>query len=157
MKILHKIMQSFRRKQPSCPGLPPPVPRRATAPDTGKKASDPTTPSREPLRLTIGLDFGTSTAKCIVHTIMGREQAENRFLCPISGKDLFSTQAWQFEDRVHLSNRPDGPAQPLDSPKIAMRNLLLDKPGARFDPRDPSPDPKALCWALLSHCTQEIR
>jgi hypothetical protein len=121
-----------------------------------RRPHKPISPKTE-VKLTVGLDFGTSTIKCIVLAQIGDRRREDRFVVPIDGLCLFPAVCWEHDGRIFTRKRPPSVYREFRSPKACLRCEILgeDYPDPTY--RDSGYSPSAISWVLLSHCVRDLR
>lgn len=109
------------------------------------------------LRVTVGLDFGTSTVKCIVSSRAGERGLAERRVLPIAGEPLFPSTLWLEDGRLFLAEPPSDRAGMVRSLKTYLRRgILTDAP--KENPFKGTPiDAEMACWALLSYCVNQVK
>lgn len=132
----------IQRPQPIKRSAAPPV--RAAAPKTE-------------IKLTIGLDFGTSTVKCIVFAQIGDRRLPERFVLPIDGLALFPAICWERDGELFIGKRPPEADREFRSPKACLRCEILDEEYPDTTYKESGCPPSAISWAILSYCVDRIR
>ncbi len=128
---------------------------------TREVAATPARPSADqgktPVDLTVGLDFGTSTVKCVVQAAVGERRRRERHVIPVHGKRLFPSIAWEWDGGLTIGRCPHPDAHCYRSVKVCLRcPLLPDEPCRRcFDNSDLTAE--VVSWAMLSHSLASIR
>ena len=113
--------------------------------------------SKTEIKLTIGLDFGTSTVKCIVFAQIGDRRLEKRFVLPIDGQVLFPAVCWERDGELFIGKRPPEANREFRSPKACLRCEILDEEYPDTTYRESGRPPSAISWAILSYCIEKIR
>ncbi len=114
-------------------------------------------PTKTEVKLTVGLDFGTSTLKCIVFAQIGDRRREERFVVPIDGLGLFPAVCWEQDGILFTRKRPAKVHREFRSPKACLRCEILEEEYPDSTYRDSGYSPSAICWALLSYGIGSIR
>jgi len=109
------------------------------------------------VKLTVGLDFGTSTLKCIVFAQIGDRRREERFVVAIDGLGLFPAVCWEQDGILFTRKRPPKLDREFRSPKACLRCEILEEEYPDSTYRDSGYSPSAISWALLSYCIGSIR
>jgi len=113
---------------------------------------------KTPVRLTIGMDFGTSTIKCMISYAVAERGARQWTVVPIDGLDCFPSAVWESRGRFFMGTRPStGAAKTYRSVKACLRcGLIAGEPCRRcFEASSLSAE--AVSWALLSYCCNRAR
>ena len=109
------------------------------------------------VKLTIGLDFGTSTIKCIVFAQIGDRRRPDRFVLLIDGQSLFPAICWERDGQIFIRERPPGSCLEFRSPKACLRCEILNEEYPDPTYRESGYSPSAISWAVLSYCIDKIR
>lgn len=116
-----------------------------------------TSPKKTEIKLTIGLDFGTSTIKCIVFAQVGDRRIPERFVVPIDGRALFPAICWEQKGNLFIGDKPRGPCREFRSPKVCLRCEILKEEYPDPTYRESNSSPFEISWAILSYCINRIR
>lgn len=109
------------------------------------------------VKLTIGLDFGTSTIKCIVFAQIGDRRRPERFVLRIDGQSLFPAICWERDGQIFIREKPPGNCLEFRSPKACLRCEILNEEYPDPTYRESGCSPSAISWAMLSYCIDKIR
>jgi len=107
--------------------------------------------------LTIGLDFGTSTVKCIVFAQIGDRRREQRIVLLINGKALFPAICWEQNGELFIGEKPPDVDREYRSPKACLRCEILQEEYPDLTYKESGCSPSAICWSILSYCVEKIR
>lgn len=143
-------------------GRPRQAPERARY---GERAGQPTLavegPRAElakiPVALTVGLDFGTSTVKCIVQAAVGERRRRERHVLSIHGEKLFPSLAWEWDGALTIGEQPHPEARCYRSVKVCLRCPILKSEPCRRCFEGTTLRAEIVSWAILSYCLQSIR
>jgi len=106
------------------------------------------------LRFVVGLDFGTSTIKCIVLVIFPKKR-EHR-LVQIDGLPLFPSCVWQKADDLIFGHRPQTFDSFFRSIKVCLRSMACPEMSLpTFNAADMDQAP-VLAWALLTYAARKV-
>ena len=112
---------------------------------------------RTPVEIVVGLDFGTSTVKCVVQTIVGERRRRERHVLPVQGELLFPSLAWEQDGVVTFGRSPRGAARCYRSAKVCLRCSVLREEPCRQCFAGSKLTAETVAWGLLSNCVQSIR
>jgi len=107
----------------------------------------------------VGLDFGTSTTKCLVSAVDPQGRTETHVV-PLAGGYLFPSVAWESAGTLYPGHqRPDGNARAFRYAKVCLRCGIVEAERAHcvrcFDGTTLSAE--HVVWFLLSYVVLQIR
>jgi len=124
---------------------------------SGRTSDGSSSSQKQKAEITVGLDFGTDTVKCIIHARVGVKNRPRRRVVRIDGETLFPSVVWVSQGRLSVGQYPSPDAIPYRSVKVCLRCSVLENEPCRrcFEGTDLTAE--LASWAILSHCVQRIR
>lgn len=120
---------------------------------------------RQRVQLVVGLDFGTSTCKCVARAQIERPHQQPKIhehVHSIDGEVLFPSVLWQTGSRISLGKRPaESDSRALRSAKVCLRCMVLQNErccrckNGRYDWTQLNAE--VASWAIVSYGVGQIR
>jgi len=113
---------------------------------------------KTPVEIVVGLDFGTSTVKCIINIASKRTGKNQNRVLRIDKQSLFPSVVWEHENWLTIGDKGNRTnAQPYRSAKICLRCSILEGEDCRKCFEGTPLTAEVVCWAIISYCVNRLR
>ncbi len=112
---------------------------------------------KEKAEFYVGLDFGTSTIKCVLLSITGPKRRRARHVLNVDGQALFPSSVWEMpEGFLFFGQEPKESIQTYRSIKSFLVRAAFHEADPRITGALDESKAEVLTWALLTYVTTKI-